>query len=529
MKLKNKHSFIILIIIIFHGINNYIWLRLNLKPVYDDQAFHLLGGLQIIEMLKLPFWGIFTKIMSFSVVAFYPPLFHFCMAIFNIIFGKSLISSVMTNMVFLAVLSFSLYYIGKKLGDKNIGVLSTFIVSMYPFVFGLSRTPLLDFALTAMVALSLCCLIYTDNFTNRLSSLLFGFSLGLGMLTKQLFIFFIIVPLSFVIIGQLFKKEMNKSKAKNLFISFLAAFFLDAYWYVVNLKKVLPNYIRAGYHDADMFGPSNLFSLDSMVYYFYQLIVNQMLPFFCIVFAVGAFIFFRSKMKMKSFLLFSILGAYIIFTFLIKIKEPKTTVPYLSVFAIVSAAGILNLRPVKLKKFFIAFLVVFGLYQYFIVSYVPLLSPRSRGVRPSFFMPAHMLDEVIGYQHFPVRKNWKLDEVLLLIQKQEQNGNRIVGVSWQDAAQMRRIGIRWKENYIITNGSGIDYYCRLKGLTSVIVNLDNKSSVEPWWENDNSLPDTLILTDKLEKQVPENIVQKYKLIEILAMPDESNVYTYITQ
>jgi len=526
MKIRNKQILIILLIFVFHSINNYIWLRLDHKPVFDDQAFHLLGGLQITDMLSSFHHGGLSKIIGFHIVHFYPPLFHFCMAIFNILFGKSLVSSIMANTIFLAILYGSLYYIGKKLGNKNIGVLSIFIVSMYPFIFGLSRSSLPDFALTAMVTLSLCCLFYTDYFTKRLFSLLFGISFGLGMLTKQVFIFFIITPLICVVWELFSKREMDKSRASNLFISFLIAFLLSGYWYVSNLMIVLPNYIRAGYHDAVMFGSVRLFSLSSLSYYLYQLAANQMSFFFCIIFLVGAMKLFRTKAKMKFLLFLSIVGVYLIFTFLIKTKEPKSTVPYLPIFAIISSAGILSVKPTRLRLFFITFLIIFGLYQYFFISYTSTPNNRSKIPFRNLFFSQGYLDPIISYHHFPSQDNCGVNEVLLLIKRQEKDGKKICGVSGQDAALMRKKGTPWRINYITTNYYTIEYYCRLSGLTSTIVNLDKESLSKPWWEVDDFSPDTLILVDALEKQVPEYIVQRYRLFRIIVLSDKSISYAY---
>jgi 4-amino-4-deoxy-L-arabinose transferase-like glycosyltransferase len=527
MKIRNKQIIVILLIIIFHAVNNYIWLRLNQRPIFDDDAFHSLAALKIAVILQHFSWSDFTRLISFPVVSFYPPFFHFCMAISNIIFGKSLISSVMTNIFFLAVLSGSLYYIGKKMGNKNIGVLSFFLVSMYPFVFGLSRTPFPDFALTAMVTFSLCCLIYTDDFTNSFFSLLFGFSLGLGMLTKQVFVFFIVTPLVFTILKLFFGKGMYKARAVNLSISFLTAFFLSGYWYISNLKYSLPEYMRAAYIDAPMFGPCQNFSFDSASYYIRRLADNQVLPFFCIIFILGVFIFFRSKIKMKTFLLLSLLGPLAIFTFLIQTKEPKSTVPYLPVFALISAAGILDLKQASLKRFLIVLSVVFGLYQYYIVSCFELSKWAKRIPRFGFLVPAHNLRPIVSYHHFFSRGSLKLDEVLSLIEEREKAGNKRAGVAWQNAAKMRWLDIPWKDNYAITNGSAIRYYSQLKGLNSTIVSLNNRELPKPWWKDEKLLPGIIFLVYPLEKQAPDYVVKKYRLLKTIDLTDKSRVYVYV--
>jgi hypothetical protein len=433
----------------------------------------------------------------------------------------------MTNILFLAVLFFSLYYIGKRLGNKNIGVFSAFIVSMYPFVFGLSKTPLPDFALTAMATFSLCCLIYADDFSRKLPSLLFGLSLGLGILTKQIFVFFIATPLCFVIARLFFKRQMDQSRRENLLIVFLTAFFSGGFWFATNLKNILPNYIQAGYMEAYLYGPHKIFSLDSLTFYFWQLIHNQVLPFFSLVFAIGLVSFLLSKIKVKTILLLSIFGAYFIFTLLIPTKEPKSTAPYLPVFALISAAGILNIKSVKLRRLLVVFIILFGFYQYFLVSYTRLTARRYRLPVLDFFIPDGNLEPIISFNHYPVRKDRGMREVLALIKQQERAGHKIVGVSWQNAANMRWVGgIVWRGHYIITNGYVVQYYCKINGLTSEIVSLDNYNLDQFWWNNKKGMPSTLILVDVLEKIAPEDIAKQFRLYKILTMPDKSHAYIY---
>ncbi|PIQ87809.1 MAG: hypothetical protein COV73_02145, partial [Candidatus Omnitrophica bacterium CG11_big_fil_rev_8_21_14_0_20_43_6] len=334
-------------------------------------------------------------------------------------------------------------------------------------------------------------------------------------------------PFIFVIVEIFLKQKMDSSRVKNLIIAFLASIFSGGYWYFLNLKQILPDYMRAAYVDAHMFGPHHFCSVNSLVYYLDQLGRNQMLPFFCFIFVVGAFMFFRSKIKNKLFWLSSIVGAYLIFAVLILTKEPKSTVPYLSFFAIISAAGILNIRNLKLKKGLVVFLVVFGLYQFYIISYTSLSARRDNFPLVGLLIPKRNLTPIISFHHYYSRQDLGLSQVLSVIEEQEKNGKRIVGVSWQNSARTRWRGAAWNDNYVVTNGYTIEYYCKVRGLKSIIVSLNNNRLNKFWWNNKAFLPDTLILVNTLEKLAPGYVAKQYRLYKTITVIGKSKAYAYI--
>jgi asparagine N-glycosylation enzyme membrane subunit Stt3 len=180
---QHKKSFFILgLVIFFYAVNNFIWLRLNNYPSGPDEFWHLLRGLKFSKaLLSNPQEFLYLSVENAS---HWPPLFHMSSAIVAFFAGASYLSLVMTNIIYLAILLFSVYFIGLKLFDQNTGLLAAIITSAYPMVFISSRFFNPDFALLAMTCLSICFLIYSDYFRDRKFSVLFGISFGLGMLAK---------------------------------------------------------------------------------------------------------------------------------------------------------------------------------------------------------------------------------------------------------------------------------------------------------------------------------------------------------
>ena len=110
----------------------------------------------------------------------------------------SLFITRMINMLYYVILIIAVYFIGKKMLDKKTGLLAAFIVSFYPGICGMSRQFEHDFPATAMVALCISSLLYTEDFKNTKYSLLFGISLGLGIFFRGQTLFFMIGPIGYV-------------------------------------------------------------------------------------------------------------------------------------------------------------------------------------------------------------------------------------------------------------------------------------------------------------------------------------------
>jgi len=104
------------------------------------------------------------------------------------------------NALFLGILLMSIYGICSVSQHKKAGILSAFLISFFPVVFGSSRIMMLDFPLMSMVTLSIFLLFKTDNFRSRFFSILFGLSMALSQLTKVTFAAFMAAPVIYYFI-----------------------------------------------------------------------------------------------------------------------------------------------------------------------------------------------------------------------------------------------------------------------------------------------------------------------------------------
>jgi len=328
-----------------------------LIPVNADEGMHLISSLRYYNVLVASSPGMFKQLLEVN--SHYPPLFPLSSAILNIFFGTSRAVSVGTNMIYFLIMLFSTYFIGKKIGSRKTGLLACFVLSMFPMVFGMSRWFILEFPLTAMVSFSICCLFYTESFANRKYSLLFGLSVGLGMLTKWTFGIFMIGPFLCTILAK------DRKSIKNLCYAIGLALFISFIWYLPHISGLIRSIPGGNIRIHEIAFP--WYSLEGLLFYA-KSILYQISPLFFFFFLIALPLTIRKKFKNK-FIVFSwILFSYIILT-IINNKWTHYIMPVLPAVALILAIGILAVPFRKLRYSLIGVLIIAGLVQFFYINY----------------------------------------------------------------------------------------------------------------------------------------------------------------
>ncbi len=378
---QNKKIIIILVLVLIfllHAVNNYIIVEKDTTPLLVDMPGHFEKGVRFHSTLDQGFNVFVNNYLKHT--HNYPPLFMLSSVPLYWLFGVSPDVGVMTNMFYLAILLLSVFFIGRKIANNTVGLLAAFIVSVFPSVFGFSRVYMLDFALTAMVALSICLLLYTDYFRNRLFSILFGVAFGLSFLTKYNAPIFVVGPLiayffySFNI-KKLFSKKgfVNyKKQLSNLGVALILTVLLSLIWAVPHL---------GGYIEMITYFSSQDLASEGGPLFYIHFLLNTMSLFFVIVFILSLILiilyFVRLRHKVpdseKKTLLLLLLWFIIPFLFFtsfeISAASSRWVLPYISVFALLIGFGISKIRPIKLMEGIMLLIVLLGLLQFFLISY----------------------------------------------------------------------------------------------------------------------------------------------------------------
>ncbi|MFA5357216.1 MAG: glycosyltransferase family 39 protein, partial [Candidatus Omnitrophota bacterium] len=519
--IKKHNSFIVLsLLVLFYAVNNYIWFRLDEFPPYADGAYHLLRALDYFDILSRPSGGMFSALLQVDNLR--PPFFPFCTAIAHFFASDIRLAAVITNIFFAAVLFISIYYSGKKIAGKNCGLLAAFTVAMYPYVFGLSRISIPDFASLAMTSLGLCLLIYTDRFKNTLFSVLLGIAIGIGILTALTFVFFLAGPMIIMAAYALIEKKEAGSKKRafrNLCLAAVIAALIGGVWYFPKFGSLWETYIIYGFKVRKPLSPPETFSLLSFTYYFRLLSGSQIAPFFTIMFFIGLASFLNSKDRLSLPVVLWIIVTYAIFT-LINNKHPRADCSYLPIFALVTAAGVSKLRTKWFRNSATYAIILAGSFQFLIISYVPVARTN---IRLSFFsgrvikgmtVPSHLCPISGVFFHHPRKGDWRLDDVMSAIEGSgPKSSDATIGITdiytetrtdWYDPFNLPEI---YRENFVATNTDAVIYFIRSNKLGYRLVSLSLTG--EKWKEG--PLLDFIVSIMPLEELAPL-IYRQYALI-----------------
>ena len=238
-------------LVVFHAANNWIWLQANVTWTGWDKARHLARSLSYTQMLSpITLESVFNVVVGDPVRT---PLFPASAAIMYRLFGYTEDVATMINVLYMAIALAATYGIGLRWGRSAgmrgraplIGLVAVALLALFPMFYSMSRYFYIEFALTAMVALVVYLLLATEGFQRRGVSLLFGLSLGLGMLTKRTFGVFAVGPVFVALLTsgalpELWRRVRQRPRIypKSVLLALGGGLALAAIWYVPNRATV---------------------------------------------------------------------------------------------------------------------------------------------------------------------------------------------------------------------------------------------------------------------------------------------------
>jgi 4-amino-4-deoxy-L-arabinose transferase-like glycosyltransferase len=215
-----------------------LWLALDRAPPNWDDAWYLTNSLIVYDALSRG--GIAGYISELnSVFGFKAPLIAALPTPFYLIFGRRWHAAYLVNIASMALLFFAMYRIARRFLNTRAAVLSIAVAGTMPLLYGLARWFLVEYALTALVALAVYILIEGGLEESR-TALLFGCVCGLGLLLKVSFPVYILPALLYAWIGSRYRLRL-------LVLTSLACLTLAAPWYASHLRPVLANAADAGF------------------------------------------------------------------------------------------------------------------------------------------------------------------------------------------------------------------------------------------------------------------------------------------
>jgi len=234
-------------LVLFHAINNWLWLSKNLVIRGWDRIGALVNSLFYYDTLSnLNLAALFKATVQDEIR---PPLFGLSMALMYGPFGVSPDVAIMVNVVYWVLLLGASYGLGARLGGRRLGLLTAILVAFTPLVYAMSRYSYFEFSLTALTLLSLYLLQASQRFERRAVSVLLGVSLGCGLLIKRTFPLFVVGALAVVVLQARLPqrvwslaRDRPRPPWRNLALAAVGGLALAALWYLPNrdLAQTLP-------------------------------------------------------------------------------------------------------------------------------------------------------------------------------------------------------------------------------------------------------------------------------------------------
>jgi hypothetical protein len=353
--------FIIIGLVLLYFISNYLWVRNTAElPAFYEELLHYE---QMFQWEKAFLDRDFHELLSlFSDALMYEPFYYLpavCLHSFGLLHYHA---DVLLNVLFFFFLIIFIYLLASHLFNKNVGLVSVLLISLYPGVYGLSRHYYIDFALLPVITGTFYFLIRTDFFCNTKFSFFTGLSIGIGLLTKMPYVLFVFPYLLFYMVYALYigvKKKQIGTIVRNIFCVVLISSILAGYRYfrfsVLNFGFMV--YFSEARNDSIFFYLNG----------FKDAVLS--VPFFLV--AVIAFIWclMCAKPFIKLLMLLWFVPALLYFSTMLHWKDIRYIMPLLPCCALVSAAFLCSLKHKIIRNAIVVLLLCFGFYQFSFITF----------------------------------------------------------------------------------------------------------------------------------------------------------------
>lgn len=262
-----------LILILLSSISitiHILWLSLDRSLPAWDQAAHLTNALNFQRVINhtqilSPNWWHELWAQSPSYRA---PFIYILTVPFLNIFGKSSNSGILVNLLFIPVITFSTYYLGKRAFNDQIGLWAAGLCLMFPALLAFQLDYLLDYGIVGVTTVTFLILTLWQDANTKLASwqwsLLFGISFGCLMLTKPTGFLFLLVPGVFLL-GS-FIKHRHWLGLLQSGLALIIAWSICGGWYRQNWLTIITSAISANGMGKGEGDPSGT-TLDGWLYY----------------------------------------------------------------------------------------------------------------------------------------------------------------------------------------------------------------------------------------------------------------------
>ena len=188
---------ILIALMALNVLGSLYWIRTNIVMVGHDATSYLETSIKYTRFftgLSLANWFQAITFPDYRTPAIYiatQPFLH--------LFGVDMDGAQMLNVALLPLVILATYFLGKRIAGSTVGTVAAALVGFLPLMAAMSRLYYVEILLTVVVVFNLLALLRTDRFTNRTWSLIWGISLGIGMLVKWTLPMYLLFPTLLVV------------------------------------------------------------------------------------------------------------------------------------------------------------------------------------------------------------------------------------------------------------------------------------------------------------------------------------------
>lgn len=342
---------------------NLLWLSLETRPPHWDKARHLTNSLLYRDTFAHgDLGGALTDYHT------YPPLIYWIADAFYVVFRTTdAWAATFSQAVFLAVLAFSTYGLGRHLWSRGVGLLAAVFVVTSPMLVSQFKDFMIDAPLTAMTALGLYLLVRSEEFARRGASVALGVACGLGMLTKWNFALYLALPVAVAVVRATLASRRGP-RLTNVTLAAAITVAISGAWYVANLSQAIED-TAGNSRAAQIEGDPAVASVAGVFWYAWNLVSNQLflLPFLLCAVGVVLLVFRKDARERNLYPALLVIGTYVAYTALVN-KDDRYTEPMLPAVAIVATYWFDSLR-VTVRRWAAAGLVAYGAITFAAISF----------------------------------------------------------------------------------------------------------------------------------------------------------------
>jgi dolichyl-phosphate-mannose-protein mannosyltransferase len=422
----------LILLIVFHLVTNLIWISANERGPFSDEKNYFNKSIRIYQLCGNPGLDFFPRLFK-APPAFRPPLFPLCVTPLYLVGGISYRTACFTNTIFLAIIIIFIFKIGKLLYTPSAGLLAAFIVSFCPFMLKYSHLLFSEMCLTAVLSIGFWLLLKTGTFRDRRYSIWLGLVMGAGMLIKQTYLFFIVLPVAFEgIKGVLSRENFRPDRydavphgsggkkivrftpaGVNLLLSILIAAAVSLPYYLICSEEIKAMRIMNIIQESSI----PLRSVLTVKHFFwgFTALGNLTGLFFFILFIIGLAGSFKAKYRKKLLLLAWLAGGGGL-TFLFLKDRTRYFFPLLPACALISSFWIIKIKNLIIKRAVFILLIINSALIYIWMTWgVSLFNLYPRPVSLIFPDSDYQLDIIPRPRPPIIIGDWKIKTIMDVI------------------------------------------------------------------------------------------------------------------